>query len=395
MRRSLAGAPRLGTDARYRLIRKISEDKVGNVWTAEDIAFGRPVTIRVIVESLRSHDRFTEAFASTTEQLLHPVWMDGALRPPISHPNAARVFNFDLGNSTSPAFVVMERLEGEPLAELLSRQGRLDADAAVRITIAVAGAAHAAHEVGLVHGAITPATLLIDSRRTVKVFDFGVAAAYGPLLAELDTELAPYLAPELLAGREPTSRSDMFAVGAVLFAMLTGVPSRVGGLGATERIRRVFGDVRGDLAHLCSRALAQDPHARPASLEDFASRLSQASSARRVTEGGGSLRELPGGPVRRPGPSNEKGKGEVPVLPRRSNEAVTNFLDPARVEASLRKLVRDREAPDDETDTPPPSLSLRPPRESDAHRPSGPEDPDSDEADDRPPADGPDDRADD
>jgi serine/threonine-protein kinase len=126
------------------------------------MALGRVVTIRVIAESLRSDDRFTELLASTTERLLHPVLIDGALRPPISHPNAARVFYFDLGSGTSPAFVVMEELEGEPLATLLSREGRLDAEVAVRITIAVARAVHAAHEAGLVHGAVNPANLLID-----------------------------------------------------------------------------------------------------------------------------------------------------------------------------------------------------------------------------------------
>jgi len=395
MSRSLARAPRLGTDARYRLIRRISEDEVGSVWTAEDVAFGRLVTIRVIAESLRSHGRFTELFASTTEQLLHPVSMDGALRPRISHPSAAGVLHFDLGSSTSPAFVVMEQIEGEPLATLLSRQGRLEAEVAVRITIAVARAVHAAHEVGVVHGAVNPATLLIDSARAVKVFDFGVAAAYGPILAERDTELSPYLAPELLAGGRPTSRSDTFAVGAVLYAMLTGWPSREGGLGDTP-IRRVFSDVPGSIAHPCSRALAQDPDARPASLEDFASKLSQASSMGRLSKGGPSRRASPGGPVHRPGPSIEQGKEEPPLFARRGNETVTNFIDPVRVEASLRKLVRDREARADKTDSAPGSLSPRSPRRSSADRPSGPENPDPDESDDRPPADGPDDsRADD
>lgn len=343
MRRFLARAKRLGTDGRFRLVRQITQDRVGTVWAGEDAALGRDVTIRLIGESLRADDRFTHLFPPAAEQLLHPILVDGALRRPISHPNAAQVFHFDLGGATSPAFVVMELFEGEALGELLRRKGRVDLEVAIHISTVVARAVHAAHESRLVHGGVNTANVLIDSQATLKVFDFGVAAASGPYLLETDDELSRFLAPELLAGGKPTFRSDTFAVGAILWALLTGSLPREIGAEDTEPPLRALADVPGPIARLCGHALSQNPQARPASLEDFASGLSEAFSVASSIKRTGLNWRSRGGPMPPSSDENEieeeKGEESVP----RPGTPVGSFPNPASVEAALRKLMRQRE----------------------------------------------------
>lgn len=356
MSRFFARAHRLGVDGRFRLLGQLSEDPLGSIWTAEEPALGRAVTIRLIAESLREEDGFTDRFAAATERLLHPIIIDGALRPRICHPNAARVYHVDLGGA-SPAFVVTESFEGDSLAALLRREGRLDVEEAVRIASAVARALDSAHEVGIVHGGVNPTNVFIDAQGEVKVCDFGVATAGSSYVGRMDDELSRYLAPELRAGRDPTSRSDTFAVGATLWAMLTGSPPGPGGLAVTEQVPRPLAEVPGPIARLCGHALAQDPLARPDSSEDFASGLAVALSAARDAKGRQSDAGRAGGPIGPPSPIQTQEEKRQVSTSSRHVSGLSSLTDPASVEASLRKLLRDREKRVEEVNDPPPTPS--------------------------------------
>jgi hypothetical protein len=190
---------------------------------------------------------------------------------------------------------------------------------------------------------LNPSNVLIDDRGKVKVFDFGVAAASYSFLWKMDDEISLYLAPELLAGRDPTARSDTFAVGAILWAMLTGSPPGPGSLGGTEHVPQALADVPTAIARLSSQALALNPQARPASLEEFATGLNVAFATAGDTRSRRPGGREAGGLTSPPSSSQTQKEGRQVSAPFRASE-LRKLADPASVEASLRKLVRDREA---------------------------------------------------
>jgi len=262
-------APVQGTDAlvpgtlfagRYRLVASLGRGVTGEVWRAEDLVLGTPVALKVI----------GSAGPASRARILEEV----RLARRITHPAVCRVF--DIGETDNRVFYSMELIDGEDVATLLRRVGRLPAERVAHIGRQVCEGLAAAHAQGVLHRALKPANILIDDDGCVRITDFGMA------VTSEDAEAASssgqrYLAPEqLLRGGAVSERTDLFALGLVLYELLTGrplfaaAPSRNGPVRPSTLVPEVDPSFeRAILAALCL-----DPALRPASAAEMAGMLS-------------------------------------------------------------------------------------------------------------------------
>ncbi len=160
------GNATIGEGRRIRLLRKLGEDPIGAVWDAEDGPFRRRVTVRTIRDDLGAHRRFMRVLRAG----LPRVW------PRLQHPNVARAITYIAGPDPT-LHIVMQRLQGETLADRLNRTGRIDPTEAHRIGSEVRAALDAAHALGLVHGGLTPHSVFLTETDGAKVLDFGIPVA--------------------------------------------------------------------------------------------------------------------------------------------------------------------------------------------------------------------------
>jgi serine/threonine-protein kinase len=249
------------------------------VLLARDTELDRPVAIKLLAENLARDQDFRRRFL---REARHAAGL--------AHPNVARVF--DAGEDGDRPYIVMEHVEGETLADVLARRGRLTPHEAVGLAIqACAGLQHA-HDAGLVHRDVKPQNLLLRDDGTLKLVDFGIArAAEATRLTQAGTILgtAAYLAPEQAAGEEVTSAADLYSLGAVLYELLTGRPpyafeslaelAERHAADPIEPIADVARDVPPALEDVVMRCLARNPAYRPRSAAELAGELRAALPA--------------------------------------------------------------------------------------------------------------------
>jgi serine/threonine protein kinase/tetratricopeptide (TPR) repeat protein len=268
----LFGAPDTGQSAhqfvagtlfagRYRMVAPLGP---GEVWRADDLVLQTPVALKLL--------RPTAARAG--ERIL----AEARLARQITHPAVCRVF--DVGEADGCVFYSMELVEGEDLATLLRRAGTLSVEKVADIAAQLCEALVAAHSQRIVHGNLKPTNVLLDQDGLVRVADFGFA-----IDEHDDTADSPYRAPELRSpGRQPTERSDLFSVGAILFQLLTGTapdPSTMSGASRTRKLMRLAPGIDPHFARGVVAALARDPDQRPVSATVLAERLRGVETARR------------------------------------------------------------------------------------------------------------------
>src|SRR5246127_5782650 len=139
----------------------------------------------------------------------------------VSHPNVCRVF--DIGEADGRTFLTMEYVDGEDLASLLRRIGRLPSDKALEIARQLCAGLAAAHAKGVLHRDLKPANIMLDGRGQVVVTDFGLAGVADDIRgSEVRSGTPAYMSPEQLAGKEVSTRSDIYSLGLVLFEIFTG-----------------------------------------------------------------------------------------------------------------------------------------------------------------------------
>jgi serine/threonine-protein kinase len=183
---------------------------MGEVYRADDLKLGQAVALKFLPEQL-------EADRGRRDRFLNEVKV--ALR--VTHPNVCRVH--DIGEVDGRHYISMEYIDGEDLASLLRRIGRLPQDKAVQIARQLCAGLAAAHEEGILHRDFKPANVMIDGRGRAKITDFGLASLAGGVEgAEVGAGTPGYMAPEQAAGREVTVRSDVYALGLVLYELFTG-----------------------------------------------------------------------------------------------------------------------------------------------------------------------------
>jgi serine/threonine-protein kinase len=195
---------------RYRIVALLGRGGMGEVYRADDLTLGQPVALKFLPEEAAQDPGLLERFRSEVR-----------ISRKVSHPNVCRVY--DVGEVEGQTFFTMEYVDGEDLASLLRRIGRLPHDKALDIARQLCAGLGAAHAKGVLHRDLKPANIMLDGRGQAVITDFGLAAltdqAHG---AEVRSGTPAYMAPEQLAGKEVTVKSDVYSLGLVLYEIFTG-----------------------------------------------------------------------------------------------------------------------------------------------------------------------------
>ncbi len=247
---------------RYRIVSLLGSGGMGEVYRADDLKLGQQVALKFL----------PAAFARDAMQLglLHD---EVRLGRQVAHPNVCRVY--DIGEWDGAHFVAMEYVDGEDLARLLQRIGRLAHDKAVEIARGVAAGLSAAHAKGILHRDLKPANIMIDGRGEPRITDFGLALASEDAVDSHFVAGTPaYMAPEQLEGKAATVQSDLYALGLVMYEIFTGRRARSGR--TIPDLRRehateiptpssVVREIEPAVERIILRCLESDPSLRPRS----------------------------------------------------------------------------------------------------------------------------------
>jgi hypothetical protein len=199
---------------RYRIEARVGRGGMGEVYRAEDLKLGQTVALKRLAPRLRSRE---------TVDLLYREIRNGRQ---LSHPNLCRIY--DLVETRTDCFVSMEFVEGEDLASLLRRIGRLPHAKALEIARDLASGLSAIHERGMLHRDLKPANVILDQDGRARITDFGLAVFSGDVVSGDISGTASYMAPELLRGGVASVSSDVYAMGLTLYEAFTGVRPHAG-----------------------------------------------------------------------------------------------------------------------------------------------------------------------
>jgi serine/threonine protein kinase len=250
---------------RYRLERELGRGAMATVFLAHDEELGRPVAVKLLEES-----------AAADESLRRRFTREAQLAAGLSHPNVVQVF--DVGEADGRPYIVMEYVDGPTLAERLAAEGPLPPTEVAAIGRQVCAGLERAHAAGLVHRDLKPGNLIQGRDGAVKIADFGIAyAAEATSLTEAGTILgtASYLAPEQAEGEAVTEASDLYALGAVLYELLSGRPpyafESLADVGTRPRLSSPppLPGVPADLERIVVRCLEPSPADRPGSAAEL------------------------------------------------------------------------------------------------------------------------------
>jgi hypothetical protein len=269
---------------RYSLEREIGRGGMGAVWLATDEVLGRQVALKRI-GLLPSADRTD----------LERAEREARLAAQLNHPHVVAVFNLVADDATGDRWLVMEYVRGTTLAQLIRDEGRLAPDDAAPLLRQAADALAAAHAAGIVHRDVKPSNILVDSRRRVKLTDFGIArTTTDPSLTQtgLVTGSPAYLPPEVAAGQRGDEAVDVWAFGATAFHALAGHPPYDMGDHVLGGLYRIVNeepprlDDAGWLAPLLEGTMVKDPSRRwsMAQVRDFLADPASRTAAGRTAD---------------------------------------------------------------------------------------------------------------
>lgn len=256
---------------RYRIVTQLGKGGMGEVYRADDLKLDLAVALKFLPAELA-------ADAKRHAQLFEEIKV--ARR--ISHPNVCRVY--DLGEAEGVYFLSMEYIDGEDLKSLLRRIGRLPWEKSIELGRQICDGLEAAHEAGVLHRDLKPANLMIDGNGRARITDFGLAALAESLLGTKIVAGTPlYMAPEQFSGQPATVKSDLYALGLVLYELFTG--RRVFEISSVEEARRLhrraippppsslrFG-FDPAVEKIILRCLEKDPAKRPESVAEVSAAL--------------------------------------------------------------------------------------------------------------------------
>jgi predicted Ser/Thr protein kinase len=254
---------------RYRIIALLGKGGMGEVYRADDLTLGQGVALKFLPDE-----------AGRDEALLERFRNEVRIARRVSHPNVCRVY--DVGEVDGHTFFTMEYVDGEDLASLLRRIGRLPQDKALDIARQLCAGLAAAHAKGVLHRDLKPANIMLDGRGQVVITDFGLAAIAGQIQdGEVRSGTPAYMAPEQLEGKEVSVRSDIYALGLVLYEVFTGkrvfsekpTPVRAGEDRTPSRPSSLVKDLDPIVERVILRCLENEPSARPATVLSVAAAM--------------------------------------------------------------------------------------------------------------------------
>jgi len=270
---------------RYRIIGLLGRGGMGEVYRADDLKLGQPVALKFLPKGWGADPVRRER-----------LYAEVRIARQVSHPNVCRVY--DVGELAGPAlseqrdggeskgrhFLTMEYIDGEDLASLLKRIGSLHGAKALDIARQLCAGLAAAHSKGVLHRDLKPANVMLDGRGHVRITDFGLAVAAGDDATTGDISGTPaYMAPEQLAGKGASVRSDIYALGLTLYELYTGrrafdanslAELRNQKEGATPTApSEVARDIEPIVERVILRCMEKDPRQRPGSVMQVAAAL--------------------------------------------------------------------------------------------------------------------------
>ncbi len=255
---------------RYRIVSLLGKGGMGEVYRADDLELDHPVALKFLPEEFAKDSKRVARFRNEVR-----------LARQVSHPNVCRVY--DLGEADEQLFLSMEYIDGEDLAAVLRRMGRPSKEKAIEIARQLCYGLAAAHDKDVLHRDLKPHNVMIDGKGRVRITDFGLAGFADQFTGkEILAGTPAYMAPEQLTGKGVSVRSDIYALGLVLYELFTGKRAREGtasqlldqAQGSTPTSpSSIVGDIDPAVERVILRCLEDDPRDRPGSALAVASAL--------------------------------------------------------------------------------------------------------------------------
>jgi eukaryotic-like serine/threonine-protein kinase len=262
-------------DSRYKVLSRIGSGGMADVYLAEDALLGRRVAVKLL------HHRFAE-----DQEFVERFRREASSAAGLSHPNVVAVF--DRGEWDGTYYIAMEYLPGRSLKSVVREHGSLSPQDAIDIVMQILLAVRFAHKRGIIHRDIKPHNVILDEEGRAKVTDFGIARAGASDMTLTGSIMgtAQYLSPEQAQGHAVSEPSDLYAVGVVLYELLTGSVPFEGESAVTIALKQVSAEptppsqrnpaVGPALDAVVMRALAKDPAQRYGSADELIAALQQA-----------------------------------------------------------------------------------------------------------------------
>src|ERR1700681_1489779 len=259
-------------DGRYRVISRVGSGGMADVYCAEDVQLGRRVAVKMLHERFAADAEFVERFRR-----------EASSAAGLSHANIVSVY--DRGEWGGTYYIVMEYLDGRSLDSVVREEAPLPAGRAIEITEQVLRAARFAHRRGVVHRDLKPHNVIIDDEGSVNVTDFGIARAGASEITQTGSIMgtARYLSPEQAQGLPVSARSDLYAIGVMLYELLTGTVPFEGESVVAIALRHLsepprppsslVPSISPSLDAIVLRALAKNPEERFADADEFLAAL--------------------------------------------------------------------------------------------------------------------------
>ncbi len=268
---------------RYRITAKLGTGGMADVYLADDEKLQREVALKVLHPQFATDENFVARFRHEAQAAAG-----------LNHPNIVSIY--DWGQEDSTYFIVMERVEGRDLKQIIQEDGPLPASMAVGIASQVANALTSAHQNHIVHRDIKPHNIVINPEGIAKVTDFGIARATASNITQTGSVMgtAQYISPEQAQGQEVGPATDIHSLGVVLHEMMTGEVPFNGGDSAVAiamkhayeappKPRSINPKVPRALESVILHAMAKHPERRYASAEELGTDLARFSKGRPVS----------------------------------------------------------------------------------------------------------------
>ncbi|MGC9945298.1 MAG: serine/threonine-protein kinase [Bryobacteraceae bacterium] len=255
----------------YSIDALVANSGMASIFRGTDLRTGRPVAIKIPHPEMESDPVFFDRFRREEE-----------IGRTLDHPGVMKVLP---NEDRSQFYMVMEWVDGRLLRQILNEQGKLPAERAVRIALRICEVLEYIHQRGIVHRDLKPDNIMVDDGDHVKLIDFGIAAKSGSrrlTFTKLSQVMgtAEYISPEQVKGKRGDARSDLYALGIMLYEMLTGKTPFSGDnpfLIMNDRVlnnpmppREIDPGISPQLQEILYRALERDPKSRYASAHEFA-----------------------------------------------------------------------------------------------------------------------------